>query len=179
MAEAVALLILGLLVLLLFVHRMSKGPIPIEESDTSLNWREIAGIVLTPVVLVAAILLAVGFGWDGQVAFTTVFGIALIVATAIRSWPFWDHSAALTLRWLIGDRATTFAYIAIGLGFLYFGYRRGVTIDRFAHECTSLLAAAHDSHQRLEVLEHEYRGTGGIFAAGGLTCGRLAERGKL
>jgi hypothetical protein len=49
------------------------------------------------------------------------FALGLAWVTARKPWWFWDHWKAHFLRRLIGDTATTVAYLAIAILLLYLG----------------------------------------------------------
>jgi hypothetical protein len=109
-------------------------------------------------------------------------GISLACLTAIKPWWFWWHAKALLLRDLIGDRATTFVYLAIAAWIAATGLYRAKRIADARDECRVLWHQASSSHDRMPLLQHvpgsRLPHVGSIGSAF-YSCGDFHARGEL
>lgn len=113
----------------------------------------IVGFIVTTIGLgVGAGMLEFRFHIRNGAFFFLLGGGALVIAALWKPWPFWWHAKAMFLRSLIGDRATTFAYLLLGLAGIGWGSWRIHTWTETASRCRVAYTGASTIQERMGVL---------------------------
>ena len=110
--------------------------------------------------------------------FWIIVGVTLALLTCIRPWWFWNHRHAVFLRAILTDRGATVVYLSLALVMVLAGIWRASVVASARRDCTTALASATTSHERLKILYREGPMTlpFGVRSRQDITCERLLER---